>query len=264
MQNGLIELATQWLYQFLERQSGGEGLTLAATRTGPVFVRRGDIIGDAMMAHGAWDYFLYPVIEGFAARRGLALDVGAQFGVISCVMARYFDRVVSIEPNVESFRVLTLNTLIRPNITPIHACAYDRPAMMSFSSPDEQDIAIPFDAAGRLDFGATDNVGSLSFSERGTGLNQVHAIRIDDLALADLTLMKIDVQGADGRVLLGARETIARHRPTILFEWEDRLSAHYGVSFAEVRGLLEGAGYRLDILFSHNDKQTDYIARPAG
>ncbi|MBB5755116.1 FkbM family methyltransferase [Prosthecomicrobium pneumaticum] len=263
MQNGLIELATQWLYQFLERQSG-EGLTLAATRTGPVFVRRGDIIGDAMVAHGAWDYFLYPVIESFASRRGTALDVGAQFGVISCVMAKHFDRVVSIEPNFESFRILTLNTLIRPNITPINACAYDAHTTMSLSPPDEQDIAIPLDPSGHLDFGATDNVGSLSFSERGTGLNRVHTIRIDDLALADLTLMKVDVQGADGRVLLGARETIARHRPTILFEWEDHLSAHHGVSLGEVRGLLEGAGYRIDVLFSHNDKQTDYIARPAG
>lgn len=261
-QGGMTEVATHWLSQLLDQEADTRGLTLASTRSGPVFVRKGDIIGDAVVAHGAWDYFLYPVIEQLAARRGVALDVGAQFGVITCVMAQYFDRVIAIEPNFDSFRILTLNSLIRPNITPINACAYDRHTVLSLSVATEQDIDIPLNSRGEPDFASTDNVGSFSFSEQGTGLNPIHTLRVDDLSISNLSLIKIDVQGADGRVIIGARETIVRNRPIVLFEWEEILSKNYGISLDKIINIFKDIGYSVDILFTHNEKQIDYIARP--
>ena len=89
-----------------------------------------------------------------------------------------------------------------------------------------------------------------------------HAVTLDSLALDDLAFMKIDAQGADGEVIVGAVETIRRCRPAIVFEWEALLSRHFSVSFGEVRSLLSSAGYRLEVLKVHNEKQTDYLASP--
>ena len=85
---------------------------------------------------------------------------------------------------------------------------------------------------------------------------------IGTLALNDLAFIKIDAQGADGEVMIGAAETIRRCRSVIVFEWETLLSRHFSVSFEEVTSLLSSAGYRLEVLKVHNEKQTDYLASP--
>ncbi len=46
----------------------------------------------------------------------------------------------------------------------------------------------------------------------------VPALRVDDLGLTDLAVMKIDVEGAEDAVLRGAYETLGRCRPLLLVE----------------------------------------------
>jgi FkbM family methyltransferase len=63
-----------------------------------------------------------------------------------------------------------------------------------------------------------------------------------------VSLIKIDVQGAEPRVLEGARETIARFRPAIFIEIHDASLRRYGSS---ARALLEtclSLGYTLRVL----------------
>jgi len=64
---------------------------------------------------------------------------------------------------------------------------------------------------------------------------RVRTARLDDLVPADHAVhaMKIDVEGAEGLVLDGARGLLARCRPYVLFE--------HGTGAAEAYGLLPGA-----------------------
>ena len=52
-------------------------------------------------------------------------------------------------------------------------------------------------------------------------------------------LIKIDVEGAEGDVLLGAEETISRFQPVVLCEWAGGASANGGA-----RRMMENAGYQ--------------------
>lgn len=53
------------------------------------------------------------------------------------------------------------------------------------------------------------------------GTVQVEAIALDDLELREVTLIKVDVEGHEPQVLVGAAQTIQRWRPMILIEdWE--------------------------------------------
>jgi FkbM family methyltransferase len=60
--------------------------------------------------------------------------------------------------------------------------------------------------------------------------------------IAPPALIKIDVEGAEGMVLRGARETIGRHLPVIFAE------VHSSALLTECRALLEADGYRVEII----------------
>lgn len=64
--------------------------------------------------------------------------------------------------------------------------------------------------------------------------------RLDDLHLDDIGLIKIDVEGHELAVLLGATDTLTRNKPVLVVEAEER---HHPNAVAEITKLLTGLGY---------------------
>ncbi len=62
-------------------------------------------------------------------------------------------------------------------------------------------------------------------------------------------VLKIDVEGAELKVIRGARETLTRHRPVLVIELDDQLLGAMGTTSAEVRRLLSSYGYTSDGTF---------------
>ncbi len=76
---------------------------------------------------------------------------------------------------------------------------------------------------------------------------QVRVARLDD-ELPDgfaPDLIKIDVEGAEVKVLHGAVETLSRYRPVVLFEHGVGGADLYGSTSGELHDLLIGAGMRI-------------------
>lgn len=75
----------------------------------------------------------------------------------------------------------------------------------------------------------------------------VTAFTVDELVqneqAARICLMKIDVQGAEERVLRGAQETIKRDHPAIFIEIDDQALQQMGSSAERVVSLLLASGY---------------------
>ena len=70
--------------------------------------------------------------------------------------------------------------------------------------------------------------------------HRVPVMRLDDLFLADLRAMKIDVEGAEAELIAGARETLLRCRPILSVEIEER---HRPGSTRDVPAQLSALGY---------------------
>jgi FkbM family methyltransferase len=76
---------------------------------------------------------------------------------------------------------------------------------------------------------------------------------IDSYALNDVDLIKIDVEGLEGHVLAGARETLARCLPTIVFEENGLGRLHYGAGWLDPAQLLTGWRYKRVGFYQKNE-----------
>lgn len=72
-------------------------------------------------------------------------------------------------------------------------------------------------------------------------VHEVELARLDSLGLEGLDVIKIDVEGHEASVIEGAQRTLARERPTLIVEIEER--HHVGQSEAII-GRLMGQGYQ--------------------
>ncbi len=262
---GAIEERTEAGLAHLERIDRRTRLFVANTPTGLFLLKDGDYISDSLARDGAWDSHILGVCADVAARRsGIAIDVGGHIGALTVPMARLFQSVVTFEPNRFNFALLMANVALNglTNVECLNQALYSREAELSLGSESQQEIPLPAGADGGLDWTEARNLGAFLFTENGMGAFTTQAHTLDSHALNDVAFMKVDAQGADGEVIKGALETIRRSEPVIVFEWEALLSREFGVDFEEVRSALETAGYTISVLKKHNEKQTDYLARP--
>ncbi len=74
----------------------------------------------------------------------------------------------------------------------------------------------------------------------------VRVARLDDeLGERVPALVKIDVEGAEVDVLLGAQSTLAEHRPVLVFEHQMSATAHYDRTSEQLWELLDALDYRI-------------------
>jgi FkbM family methyltransferase len=151
------------------------------------------------------------------------LDIGANRGQ-SIMAMRLFHRdvpIIAFEPRSETFNRLQLNTADVDNVRLIHGGLSDESGRFTLYTPVYRDYV--FDGlASTIRSEAEEwlNANKLYFFDR-TKLD----IQEEDVMLSTLdsynfhpSFMKLDVQGAEERVLRGGVNTIATHAPIILVE----------------------------------------------
>jgi FkbM family methyltransferase len=123
-----------------------------------------------------------------------------------------------------------------------------------FPSVEVREAALS-DRAGERDFAHTvDAPGWSGFVARPTPAGGhveticVHCERLDDVLPTEVkpAFIKIDAEGAEEQVLLGATETLRRHRPVVAFEHGFGSADRYGTTPTRIHELLAGQlGYRI-------------------
>lgn len=175
------------------------------------------------------------------------LDVGAHIGfftVAASMLVGEQGRVVSFEPMPETFSRLTVNARNtgRSNITLVNAAAWHEDSVLEFR--DFGPAASAFNSA----FGSRKSAGREDIRET---VIEVNALKLDSYVAQKgivPTLIKIDVESAEFRVLEGLEDTLSKKsRPILILEVGDfDHLAHAGVpSSAELLGRVLQYDYKL-------------------
>lgn len=172
-------------------------------------VHADDLIGMEIYVDGVFEKNCLDAFSNFirpleiACKDWLALDIGANIGNHSVYFSPLFGRIVSFEPNPSNFELLKLNASLSHNID-----------VRNFGLGESEKIIELYE--NEVNLGGTSAV----YRKGEAKPVQVAIKKLDalDLDFADLGLIKIDVEGMEAEVIKGARATIARHLPIILFE----------------------------------------------
>jgi FkbM family methyltransferase len=243
---------------------GDSGLVIVQTAGGThMLVRQQDHIGRIIADGQEWEPHVREAIERAARPDGIAIDAGAYIGIHTLTMARSFRMVHAFEPQRGIYQVLCGNLALNgcTNVVAHNAALYDRAGLVRLAPQERQETATPL-KDGQPDYPHIANAAALSFDFVTDG-GDVRAIALDDFALENVRLIKVDTQGADLRVLQGAADTIRRCQPTVLFEWERDLGLQHGATLDEFFGFFAGLDYEVTMIHDTTPgRQADYIAQP--
>lgn len=131
------------------------------------------------------------------ALKGVVVDVGAQFGdfALLCAKGLRAKKVIALEAVPRVFQVLCENVSLNgcENISPIRAFVSDTDK----ASPKPENTPP---------------------EEPGNSLDLPEVRTLDSFGFTGVTLLKIDVEGSELRVLRGARRLLRRDRPIVVLE----------------------------------------------
>lgn len=162
-------------------------------------------VGRSFVEYGEFSHLEAEFLATLLAERdGDVCEVGANIGAHTVALAGCCERIWPIEPQRLVFQTLCANLALNDvrNAYPIWAACGDETG--SVTVPD-------------LSPDARMNFGGVSLEKVSAG-DVAPMIRVDQLDMPELRLLKIDVEGMELSVLQGARNAIERHRPTIYVE----------------------------------------------
>lgn len=158
--------------------------------------------------------------------------MGAHVGFFSQRFASWVGEtghVVALEPEPINYARLCRRvhrTGLSARVTTLNAAAVERPG----------DYFLRLDPWHPGDH----QIASAGLPVGGVTLDEVLALR----GWPPVSLIKLDIQGAEARALAGARETLERLRPTLLVEVDELRLRRQGSSARQLFDLLAAKGYR--------------------
>jgi len=183
--------------------------------------------------------FLEHLPTGLLAGPVVAVDVGANVGDWTAAMLHIpQSKVIAVEPTSESVRVLRERFAAEPRVTiaPVAAGSEISTLTLRLTSHPNFNSALPL--------GADLNVMYPGVKETGTEDVPVTTLDLLLAEVAEITLLKIDVQGFEPQVLAGVADVLRRTRCIMI---ECLFRSHYSgdALIWDLNPLLEEAGFHL-------------------
>jgi FkbM family methyltransferase len=196
----------------------------------------GDSVGTAIRSEGCYEPEVVSVFLSHIKRGQTVIDVGAHVGQYSLLAAGIGCTVHSFEPEPKTFAILSANVAHNKlNRVYLNQCAL---AESIYSA--------------RLFSATCDNIGATSlvpnkYTSEISSL--VSCVTLDEylakMGNPEISFIKIDVEGAEMGVLLGAKSTLSLYHPRLVIEFSETMQGASGHTCSDLANLLRSFGYRL-------------------
>lgn len=172
-----------------------------------------------------WEQHLLDVIDKHVVEGSVAIDAGANFGSISVPISKKLGQVGKLY-SIEMSKVMAarlernLQQNKCSNVEVINTALSETVGETVFFDEPELSEKI--------------NFGDIRINKENNG-SQMKTTTIDSLDIQDkVSFIKVDCQGYDLKVMKGAKNTIQKHKPVVVFEWEVDMSAIFGDTIEDV------------------------------
>ena len=168
---------------------------------------------DQIVIHEIWQENVYEVKDTHFNHGGVVIDIGANIGAFSVYAAQFGATVYAIEPEPHNLDSLKKNIAINEMQDKIYTCPY---AISNYKG-----VAV-----------ITDEGGSATIKDDGVFGAEVEVMPFDmffDLYhIAEVDVLKIDVEGAEVEIILGASKENLQKCKYITMEFDIRTGNKMG------------------------------------
>lgn len=232
------------------------------TLFGDFLGRDGDLIFEEISKNKFWDVHIKPVFD-INYKHPVAIDIGAYCGFFTVYLSKKFQKVFAFEPQKHIYNLLCGNLYLNNcfNVDAFNLALYSRKCFMGIASPAFQGQRVQSNERNSnngIDYDLIGNAAGLTLCEKIQSEATIVATTLDSFNFEDVGLIKIDTQGSDYNVLIGAVETIKKFRPVVVFEVEETPIIHE-FKLNDYVLFFEKIGYKVAKLTRTRD---DYIAGP--
>ncbi len=210
-----------------------------------------DNIPDAIKQHLKqgiyWESTIGILVKMFTIPNTIVIDLGAHIGIHTITMSKKVGPnglVIAFEPQFKLYRELFFNLHLN-NCN--HNVITLRNAVGDVAQMCEMTVSDPINEGG---------------TPIGKGGDPVEMLTLDSLNLSNVSLIKMDVESYEFKVLQGAQQTLLSNRPVIIFEilggydldyCTDEIKAQYH----DIVNFLISLDYRVERIWGN-----DFIALP--
>jgi len=195
-----------------------------------------------------WEQHLLDVIDKYVEEGTVAIDAGANFGSISVPISKKLGQ----DGKLYSFEMSeTMTERLIKNLNQ-NDCANVEVFNLALSDKIEEKVFFEEPKEGEKH-----NFGDIRINKQSKG-KEVETATIDSLDIqGKVSFIKVDCQGYDLKVMKGAKETIKKNKPTVVFEWEEDMSIEFDDTIKDVFDFYSELNYEVTKI-----EKDDWIALP--
>ncbi len=186
------------------------------------------------------------------------IDIGANFGYHTVLFSRECsENVYAFEPQSQNFKLLVDN---------IELNGVKNAILYNYACGDDNcEVKMPiFNSNDPINMG--DVTPNINYANDGFTIS--HSIKLDETYFSSkIDLIKLDVQGWEKKVLIGATNLLKTHKPTLIVEFEYFQLSKTNTSCQELFDFIRGLNYYIfylehsypsDHVCVHNDNLTNF------